>query len=80
MTNPTNPESEGVKMSDTNLAGNEGADLSGGSLEIVKTDTVAEACRLCGVKARRWLMGVVYTTIAPHLGLCGDCINRIICR
>lgn len=35
----------------------------------------ARSCRLCG--AQEEVNGAGYTTIAPCLGLCADCINRV---
>jgi hypothetical protein len=34
-------------------------------------------CKICGA-AEQKIVGGMYTTIAPHLGICADCINRII--
>lgn len=35
-------------------------------------------CKLCGQPEQRF--AGFYTTIAKHLGICADCINRIIKR
>jgi len=35
-------------------------------------------CQVCKQPEKRMDVGVVYTTIAPHLGICVDCINRYV--
>lgn len=35
-------------------------------------------CQICKQPEKRMDVGVVYTTIAPRLGICADCINRYV--
>ena len=35
-------------------------------------------CKVCGQAEKRMDCGVAYTTTAPHLGICVDCVNRYV--
>lgn len=37
-------------------------------------------CNVCRQLEKRMDAGVTYTTIAPHLGICADCINRYLMK
>jgi hypothetical protein len=37
-------------------------------------------CQICHQPEKRMDVGVVYTTVAPHMGICADCINRYLMK
>jgi len=41
---------------------------------------VPRVCKICHQTEKRMEVGVTYTTIAPHLGICADCIHRYLMK